>query len=278
MLLMRSNIPVDIWIFMDAGVFLVHASELTVNRREVVCHILHICQQKLLNLEDYRLIRKCFFRLKPNSGNPDGNCLRADQSHSELRWNFFCCWCFFSSFPLHAASFALTSAPRPPAVVSQRPPGHRAPSSPPAPPPQESPQTAAQIPPQILPLPPSQMRREAPRGFASLPPQASEIPETPERGRRRSAAALWPIFGAGRFKPQMFTLRFKPLLESDTLDSDLMCWTPETRTDCDWSSRFIFVITHTGSSRWIRRNAVLWLCCIHFYMFQFKITYCYVIK
>lgn len=64
---------------MDAGVFLVHASELTVNRREVVCHILHICQQKLLNLEDYRVIRKCFFRLKPNSGNPDGNCLRADQ-------------------------------------------------------------------------------------------------------------------------------------------------------------------------------------------------------
>lgn len=48
---MKSNIPADIWIFMDAGVFLVHASELTVNRREVVCHILHICQQKLLNLK-----------------------------------------------------------------------------------------------------------------------------------------------------------------------------------------------------------------------------------
>lgn len=37
----------------------------------------------------------------------------------------------------------MTSASPPPAVVSQRPPGHQTPSSPPAPPPQESPQTAS---------------------------------------------------------------------------------------------------------------------------------------
>lgn len=96
-------------------------------------------------------------------------------SESSFLHRFTLRCCFFSFVRLHTASSALTSASPPPAVVSQRPLGHRAPSSPLAPPPQESPQTAAEYLLRFF----LWLRREAPRGFASLPPQASEIPETP---------------------------------------------------------------------------------------------------
>ena len=44
------------------------------------------------------------------------------KSHSELRWKFFCCWCFFSSFP---STLPLLPWPRPPGLLLWYPRGPR---------------------------------------------------------------------------------------------------------------------------------------------------------